>query len=278
MFRLKRNEGLLLGSVLVLLVTAILGPSVLQPVHQHDFADHRLWGRLPFALDVLSNLPFALWGMLGMACVWSLVKRERVHVQHVLATLFFAGLLLTAAASSWYHWSPNDVGLAADRLGMTVAFAGLSGLAAAGRVSPRAGLQLAVALLVLGPLSVCIWFVSGNVLPWLVLQFGGMVLILWLACIKPLPGAFAIRWGFVILIYAAAKLLELADHQVFALTSQVISGHSLKHLVASCAAWPVLAALVAPMEASTKSGQNHFRFTGTGHPADRAKQTLSSTY
>jgi hypothetical protein len=32
--------------------------------------------------------------------------------------LFFTGLLLTAAASSWYHWQPDDAGLAVDRCGM----------------------------------------------------------------------------------------------------------------------------------------------------------------
>ena len=47
----------------------------------------------------------------------------------------------------------------------------------------------------------------------------------------------------MILIYALAKLLELADHEVYAWTSQLVSGHSLKHGVASCAAWPVIAAL-----------------------------------
>jgi hypothetical protein len=84
------------------------------------------------------------------------------------------------------------------------------------------------------------------VLPWLVLQFGGMALILWLATRLPIPnakGALAIRWGVVILIYATAKVLELADHAVYDLTSQLISGHSLKHIVASCAAWPVVSAL-----------------------------------
>ena len=64
-----------------------------------------------------------------------------------------------------------------------------------------------------------------------------------LACLKPLPGALAVRWGVVIMIYAAAKLFEMADEAVYAATSQFISGHSLKHVAASCAAWPVLAAL-----------------------------------
>ena len=44
---------------------------------------------------------------------------------------------------------------------------------------------------------------------------------------------------------ALAKLLELGDGQVFGFTHQLISGHSLKHLVAALAALPVLSAFVA---------------------------------
>jgi hypothetical protein len=82
-------------------------------------------------------------------------------------------------------------------------------------------------------------------LSWLVLQFGGMALVLWFSTRPPLHDALAVRWGVVILIYAAAKVLELADHAVYDLSAHLISGHSLKHIVASFAAWPVMAALLA---------------------------------
>ena len=44
-------------------------------------------------------------------------------------------------------------------------------------------------------------------------------------------------------VYGLAKLLELGDHDIYAWTSQAVSGHSLKHIVASLAAWPVISAL-----------------------------------
>lgn len=240
--KLEKREVWLLAAVLGLLAVALLGPHLAQSIHHHDFADRRGW----------AQLPFALWGVLGLGAVGVWVKRglpdgsARLNAQHGLAAVFFAGLLLTAAASSWYHLRPDDAGLAIDRLGMVVAFAGLLGLAVAGRVSHRAGLALACAVLGFGTVSVGVWSVSGNVLPWAVLQFGGMALVLVLASLPPLAaasGALAVRWGGVILIYALAKLLELADHEVYAWTSQLVSGHSLKHVVASCAAWPVMVAL-----------------------------------
>jgi hypothetical protein len=245
--KLEHTEHGLLFALAILLATAILGPEVMQPAHQHDFADQRFFGYLPCAADVLSNLPFALWGLAGLLILPS-VKQHRAITG--LAALFFTGLIVTAAASSWYHLQPDNDGLAIDRLGMTVAFAGLLGLAAADRASIRAGLMLSGLVLALGPLSVWVWSMSGDLLPWLLLQFGGMALILWLATRRPLPnakgalhGSLTMRWGTVILIYTAAKVLELADHAIYDLTSQLISGHSLKHIVASFAAWPVISAI-----------------------------------
>ena len=246
---IRKPETLLLGSGLALLLLAWLAPPLAQPVHYHQFADQRSWLGLPFAMDVLSNLPFAGFGLAGLLCLRRLSATQLGAAQRSLATLFFGGLVLTAVCSAWYHWQPDDAGLAVDRIGMAVAFAGLLGLAVAGRMSVRAGVLTAVAVLLLGPFSVGVWAVSGNVLPWGVLQFGSLALLLVLAWLKPLPGALAVRWGVVILIYAVAKVLEQMDHAVFALAGQVVSGHSLKHVVAALVAWPVISAL-------TRLGQN----------------------
>ena len=270
MIKLKKLELMLMVAVAALLTIAVLGPAIAQPAHQHAFADQRAWHGIPFAMDVLSNLLFAVWGLAGLVCwLGLLVQAKERHTktmhnktshikqntEHALAGLFFAGLVATAAASSYYHWQPDDIGLGFDRLGMAVAFAGLLGLAVASRISHRAGAAIAAAMLLLGPLSVWFWFVSSNVMPWLVVQFGGMALILWLAFNKPLHGALQVRWGAVIAVYAAAKFLELADHQIYELTSHAISGHSLKHLVASFAAWPVFKAVVSALGSAQKQGR-----------------------
>ena len=244
----EKYELALLGAVLALLAVALVAPAVAQSAQHHHFADRRAWAGVPFAFDVLSNLPFLVWGGLGLGL---LARQRRWAVRcadaasHGLMGLFFAGLVVTAFLSAVYHWQPDDAGLVFDRLGMVVAFAGLMGLAAAGRVSARAGELLALAVLLLGPLSVWVWSASGNVLPWAVLQFGGMLMVLCLALLRPLPGAPAIRWGWVMVIYALAKGFEMTDEAVFAATSQLVSGHSLKHVVASFAAWPVVFALMA---------------------------------
>ena len=248
--KFNNHEQLLWLAVLALTTLALVLPPLVQPAHQHAFADVRVWAGVPFAADVLSNLPFVVWGVAGLGVLlrWQGAAppvSASGSAQTALAALFFAGLVFTAPASAFYHWQPLDARLAIDRLGMVVAFAGLIGLAAADRVSARAGICMAACLLVLGPLSVGVWSASGNVMPWLLVQFGGMALVLGLACLKPLPGAPGVAWGAVIAIYALAKLFEMTDEAVYAATSGFVSGHSLKHIVASFAAWPVVTAWVS---------------------------------
>jgi hypothetical protein len=247
--RLTRSEGTLLLACVALLLAALFGPHVANPAHAHDFADQRALAGVPCALDVLSNLPFALAGALGLFFLARVPQPALARTPRRCAGLFFAGLLVTAAGSSWYHLAPDDFGLAIDRAAMSVAFAGLLGLLAATRVSARAGGILAAALLVLAPVSVLVWSRTGNVLPWAVVQFGGMaVLLLVLATTRALTGALPVRWSLVLLAYAAAKLVEINDHAIFAATGELFSGHTLKHVVAAFSAWPVIAAVAERIE------------------------------
>lgn len=243
----SRERGLLAAFAAYVLI-ACLGPAVADPSAAAGavFADARAWCGLPFAMDVLSNLPFAafgLWGLLRLRRFDTL--HERLCAANALdcARLFFAGLIFTAAGSVFYHLQPDALRLAADRAGMAIAFAGIVGLAVCERVSPRAGWPAACAAFLGGMLAVAAYHERGDVLPWAVVQFGGMALVLVLAVLRPVPGAIGLRLGAVVLFYAVAKLFELGDQAVFEATGQLVSGHSLKHLVAACAAWPVLRAL-----------------------------------
>lgn len=237
---LTRSETTLVGTVLAALALAIFGPPVAQYAHYHDFADQRVWLGLPYALDVVSNLPFALVGLLGLYRVWLYRATVPSDGCAQLAALFFAGLVVTAVCSAYYHWQPDNAGLAVDRTGMVLAFAGLMGAAVADRVSVRMGWVMALVVVLLGPLSVAVWRGNGNLLPWAVLQGGGMVLLLVLAFRPTLAKGWGLPLLAVIGWYMAAKVLELGDHEIFTATHGWVSGHSLKHVAAAMAAWPVL--------------------------------------
>jgi len=228
-----------------LALAAWLLPPVAQSESYHAFADQRAWGALPHAADVLSNAGFLLAALAG---AWALARSRAIPLDcttRALATLFFAGLACAGVVSAWYHWAPHDATLLWDRLGMVPAFAGLLGLAVQTRVDGRCAWAVALGVLAAGPWTLAVWAATGNALPWALLQGGGMLAVLGLACMAPRTEALALRLGAVIAFYAMAKLLEWGDAAVFAATQGAVSGHSLKHLAAACAALPVMAALQA---------------------------------
>ncbi|RZL64058.1 MAG: hypothetical protein EOP81_09805 [Variovorax sp.] len=250
---LTRRERGLFFVFLLLAAVGLFGPALpSDALPASVFADGRAWHGLPNALDVLSNLPFLVLGVWGLRQLHWL---DRSHVTESAggeapvnaldcAWLFFAGLIATSVGSTFYHLQPDDtLRLAADRAGMAVAFAGLIGFAVCEKVSQRAGWAAAWFALGSGLLAVAVWHETGNVLPWALVQFGGMALVLTLAIARPMPGAIGLRLGWVIFFYALAKGFELGDHAIYEATQHIVSGHSLKHMVAALAALPVLHAM-----------------------------------
>ena len=250
---LTRREASLVAALALLTLVAVLAPAL--PAHMGNatqFADTRAWGALPNALDVLTNLPFAFMGVLGLH---ALSRLERVHEASWpraaeslplntldCAWLFFAGLIATAAASTFFHLQPDVLRLAADRAGMAIACAGIVGVAACEGVSPRAGGADAWFALAAGLLSVAIYHESGNVMPWAVVQFGSMALLLGLAMSRPRrhgPPALGLNLGAVVGIYAIATVFGPADAQMFGATGGWVAGHAVKHVIAALAALPV---------------------------------------
>ncbi len=254
---LHRNELALLAFTAFLTVLALFGPDVSHLAHStphahgHPFVDARVWAGIPNALDVLSNLPFLLFG------AWGLFRLSRRSVgmpvpQRWAMTVFFVGLVVTFAGSSHYHWQPDTWGLMWDRLGMGVAFAGVLGLAVAERVSPRAAGATSFVTCVSAALAAWWCAATGDVLPWACIQFGGMLLVLVCAFLPKQAQAVGVNWLALIAFYALAKVVEGADVAVFTATAELVSGHSLKHLVASLAALPVLAVLRGAYHACPK--------------------------
>lgn len=231
------RENYLIGALVVLTLVAVLAPAMPASAwHIPHFVDTRSWLGVPNAGDVLSNFLFLAMG------IWGLVRLRGRNDAPVGASWFFVGLILTCLGSCFYHLDPDaPQRLVADRLGMTVAFAGILGIAASERVSVRAGHVMVVLMTVAGLLAA--WVAYENLTPWAVVQFGGMALAVALALTRPLPGALGVPLGGVILFYVLAKLFELGDATVFEATGHIVSGHTLKHLTAALAAWPVIRTL-----------------------------------
>lgn len=231
---LQTREKYLIGALSVLTLAALLAPAL--PAagwHIPHFVDNRAWLGVPNAGDVLSNLAFLATGVWGS-------ERLRAHKDApVGASWLFIGLILTCLGSGFYHLDPDmPQRLVADRLGMAVAFAGFLGIVASERISVRAGEAVLVLMMVAGLLAA--WVARENLTAWVVVQFGGIALAVALALTPPRPGALGVPLGGVLFFYVLAKLFELGDVTVFEATGHIVSGHTLKHLAAALAAWPVI--------------------------------------
>lgn len=243
--RRKFAAWLLTGLAAATAVILCYVPRFTDPPAYFNFADHRIMLRIPHFMDVVSNLPFALIGILGLLSVFrggknrsSLEPWER----QAFATIF-AGLLLIAAGSSYFHFAPTPATLVWDRLPMTIVFMSFFAIALGDRLDPRAGRILFVPLIALGIASVLYWRYteqtgSGDLRLYIFVQFFPM-LVLPILALLPARHIRQSDLAMVVAFYAVAKLLELLDAPVFAATG-FISGHTLKHVFAALAAASML--------------------------------------
>ena len=238
---LTRREIVALVVVLVVLAGWLLMPVIRQPQEYHAFADRRTFLGIPHAADVLSNLALVAAGLFGL---WRtrLTARPLLPVTRASLVVSFAGMALSGVGSIWYHLGPTDATLVWDRLPMTIAFAGVYGAMFAERISPRAGLAVLVAALVVGPASVVHWAASGDLSLYLVVQFGLVAGVLFLLVLTR-GGPDALPWGMLLLWYVIAKVSETADLSIWNATDGMVAGHALKHVAAAIGGFAVALAL-----------------------------------
>jgi hypothetical protein len=254
---MSRNWTLRHGALALAVALACAGVLALPPIAQdpayHRLADQRSLLGIPNGLNVLSNLPFGVVGLLGLAAVFGRGGGRAGPVVGPGAAgsyaVLFAGVALTMVGSAYYHLAPDDARLVWDRLPMTVAFVGLVTAMLAERVSPRLGRLVLGPLLVLGVSSVAYWYWgelrgAGDLRPYLLVQFGSLLVVALLLLLYPAryrgTGYLLVGLG----LYAGAKLLEAADAEIYAL-GHAVSGHTLKHLVAAAGVACVVAMLRA---------------------------------
>lgn len=198
--------------------------------------------------NVVSNLPFAVIGLLGIAfllhaasgpsCGHLLDSRERWP--YLIA---FVGMLLTAFGSSYYHLAPNNARLVWDRLPMTLVFMSMVAAMIAERVQLRLGLILLPPLLIIGIASVLQWYESeihgaGDLRFYAAVQ-GYSALVLLIVLLFPPRYTRGYDLAIIVGFYALAKALETLDKPIFSI-GHLVSGHTLKHLAAAAAGYWLL--------------------------------------
>ena len=203
---------------------------------------------LPNAADVISNAGFALVGLWGLARLWPARREGTLAAGWDGHCLFLVGLLATAAGSAFYHLAPDNTRLFWDRLPIALLCGGLlAGVYP--ELHPRANGRLCAALMAIAALLSVMWWShtdsggQGDLRPYLFLQAAPLVLIpLWQA-IRRAPREDRTAYAAAILLYVAAKVAEIYDHEIFS-ALRWISGHTVKHLLATAASGVLVLRLV----------------------------------
>lgn len=242
--RFPSRVGIVLGLSLLATAIMLLVRPFPQPPEYHQFADQRPFWGIPHFGNVISNLPFIAVGAWGM--VYLIYPAPRRHDGFFLEAgerwpylVFFLCIGLTGFGSMYYHARPNNDRLLWDRLPLAMGFMALFAILIAERIERRSGLWLFVPLIAVGASSVIYWHQSelagqGDLRFYLLVQFLPLVALpLMLLLFPPRYTRSALVW------YAVAKVLELLDTVIYA-QGQIVSGHTLKHLVAGGSAYLIL--------------------------------------
>jgi hypothetical protein len=235
---MKWQSILLLGVGLVIVIAAALVDPVAQDPLYHVFADQRPMAGIPNFMNVMSNLPFLIVGILGWRIIAS--NTETVTPTTRLAWfVFFFGIALTAFGSGYFHLEPNNDSLVWDRIPMTIGFMGLVSIIISEYFSPPLGKKLLAPLLFIGIGSVVYWahtesLGAGDLRPYAIVQFLPMLLIPLTIILYRARSDLARYIWWMIGFYVAAKLAEQLDDHLYAV-GNAMSGHTLKHLLASLA-------------------------------------------
>lgn len=238
------SKRMILWCVAIIAVVSISQfPPISQNLDYHQFAhQNKLFG-IPNMHNVLSNIPFLMVGLYGLFFV--IREKATLHSLYAGALTFCLGVALVSVGSGYYHWQPNNQTLVWDRLPMTIAFMGLYAMIVSAFVNAKSGVRLLPWLLMAGVLSVLWWFLTeswgqGDLRWYVLVQFLPMLLTLIILISFKTDKINKSKLVWVLIWYIIAKLMELGDVQLLALTT-VISGHSLKHVAAAVACYYVIA-------------------------------------
>lgn len=242
------NIALIATALTAVLLIFILTSPVPQDPAYHQFADTRnLLGVANF-YNVASNLPFLVVGVWGLWYVSVSVESTCLPGMYPAYVVFFSGIALTAFGSGYYHLEPANGPLLWDRLPMTIAFAGLFSIIIGEFISVSSARRILIPLLLTGYASVEYWAFTestgaGDLRPYAIVQFLPMLLIPFiLASHRPAIGRAGYYW-LMLAFYVLAKVFEQLDAQTYDL-GLLISGHSIKHLIAAMTPATMLYALM----------------------------------
>lgn len=207
-----------------------------QDIGYHNLSDAAQYLAIPHALNVLSNIPFVVVGILGL--IWLFHNNAQpidgFQSNRLAYWILFGGITLVGLGSGYYHLAPSNETLVWDRLPMTLVFMALYSVILGEFISETCARRLLLPLLFAGISSVLYWQTTeargvGDLRFYAVVQFFPLltipvVLLFFTSRVTRVSG-----YWILLASYVVAKLLEHFDSSVHQFLG-VVSGHSLKHV------------------------------------------------
>ena len=208
-----------------------------QPQSYHAFTDTRMLFGIPNALNVFSNFLFLIVGLLG---IHFCIHHDFEGAQNAWL-FFFISIALVGLGSAYYHLNPDNTTLVWDRLPMTIGFMGLFIALLSEYVDTRfSNYFLLFPALLFGAFTVLYWYWTDDLRFYYWVQFMPLILIVLLTSL--FKSTHLGQWIILIVLmcYALAKIVEIYDSDIYSVTSNLISGHTLKHCLAAASCYFVL--------------------------------------
>lgn len=229
-------EKVLFKIVCAFTIIAILVVIFIHPIPQnqtyHNFADKITQFCIPNFWNVISNLPFIIIGVLGL---WKTSKYFQEYALKNSFLFFFIGIFFTGFGSAWYHYNPNDTTLVWDRLPMTITFMSFLSIVIGEFIDSNFGKKALPWFLSIGILSVVYWVIFNDLRFYLLIQFLPILLIIIILLLSKNNSKFKKYFWAILLAYVIAKFLESFDVQIYKKSTELLSGHTLKHFTAAIA-------------------------------------------
>ncbi|CAL5433443.1 unnamed protein product [Camellia sinensis] len=171
--------------------------------------------RIPNTLNVVSNFPFLVIGIVGVIlCFHGNYFRLRLQGEVWGWTCFFIGVAAVGIGPSYYHVKPNDATLVWDCL-------------------PQKGTVSILPLLLAGVISMLYWRLFDDLHPYALVQFVPCIVIPIMAILLPPMYTHSTFWLWAAGFYLLAKVEEAADKPIYKCPHHIVSWHTLKYLCAA---------------------------------------------
>ena len=223
------RESILILVIIVSFTIIMSFDSISQVQSYHDFADKRVIFNIPNFFDITSNVFLAIFGFIG----FRFCLRKKQSDAPWSWIIFYFGVTIVSFCSGYYHWNPNNITLAWDRLPMTIGFMGLLIAILSEYVSPNIESFLLIPAIILGFFSVIYWHYVDDLRFYFWIQLIPIFIIPFVMILFKGKYTHQRYLIYALIFYILAKITELYDKEIFSISYEQFSGHSLKHILAS---------------------------------------------